>query len=150
MTSIKIKRTLSECGIKTTPQRIAVYQALHELGHATAEQITSRVHATLPSVTVGTIYNALECLWDNGLISKIHTQGNKMLFDISTHDHHHIFCEDTGMVVDFGDERLTEIIRNYVKESDTPHFDLTKINVQLTGRFRTNTPNNSNPIEQKK
>lgn len=52
---------LNAHGIKVTPQRIVVYAALEELGHASAEQITAKVHDTFPTVTVGTIYNVLEC-----------------------------------------------------------------------------------------
>lgn len=143
-TSQEIREILATSGIKVTPQRIAVYAALAELGHANAEQITARVHDTFPSVTIGTIYNVLECFSFNGVISKLNTSGNKMYFDISTHDHHHILCETTGEIVDFGDADLTELIRSYYQARQATNgedFELTDIRVQLIGNFKHNTNN---------
>lgn len=95
----------------------------------------SKVHVSFPSVTVGTIYNVLECFVGQGLIRKLHTGNNKMFFDISTHDHHHILCSQTGHIVDFGDDRLTRLIRDYFEQEGVEHFELENIHVQLTGQY---------------
>lgn len=148
--SEEIRTTLASNGIKVTPQRIAVYKALSELGHAHAEQITARVHDTFPTVTIGTIYNVLECFSSHGIISKLNTSDNKMYFDISTHDHHHILCEETGEIMDFGDSDLTELIRYYYETRHTQDtdFELSNIRVQLVGNFKHNQ-NQTTKIQSK-
>lgn len=150
-TDQQIRELLSDRGIKVTPQRIAVYTALAELGHASAEQIAARVHDSFPTITIGTIYNVLECFSSKGVISKLNTSDNKMYFDISVHDHHHILCEETGEIVDFGDADLTELVRSYYAEHKTQacgDFELTDIRVQLIGNFKHN--NNQSTKTQSK
>ncbi len=143
--SQEIRDMLTGHGIKVTPQRIAVYTALSELGHASAEQITARVHDSFPTVTVGTIYNVLECLSSNGVISKLNTSDNKMYFDVSIHDHHHILCEETGEILDFGDTELTEMVRSYYaahSAAGAEGFEVKDIRVQVIGNFKHNSNNN--------
>lgn len=151
-TSQQIRELLSAQGIKVTPQRIAVYEALAELGHASAEQITARVHGSFPTVTIGTIYNVLECFSSKGVISKLNTSDNKMYFDISVHDHHHILCEETGEIVDFGDAELTEMIRSYYAKHKLEcgeGFELSDIRVQLIGNFKHSNNNQTTKTQSK-
>ena len=144
--SQQIREMLNAHGIKVTPQRIAVYAALEELGHASAEQITAKVHDTFPTVTVGTIYNVLECFSTKGVISKLNTSDNKMYFDVNIHDHHHLLCEETGEILDFGDRELTELVRAYYashRMAGTGGFEVTDIRVQVIGNFRHNRSNHN-------
>lgn len=138
-TGHNIRTILASSGIRVTPQRIAIYTALSELGHATAEQITAKVHSSFPTVTIGTMYNVLACFLSVKLISKLNTSDNKMYFDINTHDHHHMQCEKTGQITDFGNAELTELIHSYYetnREKSHPNFELTDIRVQLIGNFK--------------
>lgn len=151
--SQEIREILSTHGIKVTPQRIAVYSALAELGHASAEQITAKVHDSFPTVTIGTIYNVLECFSTRGVISKLNTSDNKMYFDINVHDHHHLLCEETGEIMDFGDSELTELVRSYYASRGTGEadgFEVTDIRVQVIGNFKQNSRNNQTTKTQSK
>ncbi|WP_274956775.1 Fur family transcriptional regulator [Millionella massiliensis] len=136
----EIREILTSHGIKVTPQRIAVYTALEELEHANAEQISVKVHDQFPTVTVGTIYNTLDRLSSTGVISKLNTSDNKMYFDINVHDHHHLLCEETGEIVDFGDAELTELVRNYfaTHPHSGPKFEVNDIRIQIIGNFKQN------------
>lgn len=132
----EIKEKLSARGVKVTPQRMAVYKALSELEHASAEQIAARVHEQFPTVTTGTIYNVLDCFVENRIISRLNTSGNKMLFDVNVHDHHHLLCEETGEVKDFGDEELTDLVRLYfLARRGKEDFQIKDIRVQFIGNF---------------
>lgn len=137
----EIKELLNAHGIKVTPQRIAVYTALEKLGHASAEEITAQVHDSFPTVTVGTIYNVLDRFSKTGVISKLNTSDNKMYFDVNILDHHHILCEETGEIIDFGDSELTQLVRTYL--ASHPHsgaeFEVNDIRVQIIGTFKQKT-----------
>lgn len=151
-TSQEIREMLTAHSIKVTPQRIAVYAALAELGHATAERIAAKVHVSFPTVTVGTIYNVLECFSSNGVISKLNTSDNKMYFDINVHDHHHMLCEETGEILDFGDRELTELVRSYYashRMTGTDGFEVKDIRVQVIGNFKHNDNNQTTKTQTK-
>ncbi|MDD6209957.1 MAG: transcriptional repressor [Bacteroidales bacterium] len=131
----KIKKFFTEKKIKTTPQRIAVYQAMKTLKHACAEDVIEEVRKKNPTITVGTIYNVLECLAENRIIARILTGNNKMYFDINTKEHHHLYSEKTHRIEDFEDTGLTELIRRYMNSKKIDGFKLEDIKVQLVGTF---------------
>ena len=121
--------------LKITSQRIAVYRALEALCHACAEEVIAQVHKTFPTVTVGTIYNVLECLAANKIISKVLTGGNRMYFDINPNEHHHLYSEKNHRIEDFEDAALSELIRDYMRSKKIKGFELREIRVQLIGDF---------------
>ena len=114
---------------------MAVYRAMRVLGHACAEEVAGEVRKTTPTTTVGTIYNALDCLVEHGLLAKIQTTDNKMYFDINTREHYHLYCEKTHRIEDFEDEGLARIIRAYLARNSVPGFRVTGTRLQLTGTF---------------
>ena len=130
-----IKDIFSKNNLKITLQRIAVYKAMETLGHACAEEVISEVHKSNPTIPVSTIYNALDSLASNHIISRILTGGNKMYFDVSTHEHHHLYCEDNHRIEDFDDTGLTELIKKYMHLKKIEGFDLREVKVQLIGDF---------------
>lgn len=129
------KEILLGRGIKITPQRIAVYGTLSELGHACAEQIIDKVHQKSPTITVATIYNVLDCFVKGGVISMVNTAQNRMYFDITTDDHHHLLSTDSQRVDDFHDPKLDTMIRDYLSSIKIDNFQLEGISIQLKGKF---------------
>lgn len=136
MQTIKeIQRIFSERRIKVTPQRIAVYQALEALGHACADEVAEQVVQAAPTISIGTIYNTLDCLLDHGLIARVNTGNNKKYYDINTHPHAHLYCESTHRIGDFDDPGLEEVIREYLSRRPIEGFRLVDVKVQLFGDF---------------
>ena len=131
----EIQQLFSERGIKVTPQRIAVYQALRALGHACADEVVEQVHLSAPTISIGTIYNTLDCLLENSLIAKVNTGNNKKYYDINTHPHSHLYCERTHRIGDFDDPGLEEVIRRYIASRPVKGFRLADVKVQLLGEF---------------
>ena len=131
-----IKNTFKQKKIKITPQRIAVYYAVEALGHASAEEVFAEVMKMHPTITIATIYNTLECLANNNIISRVMTQGNKMLFDIRTADHHHLYSPTDHKIQDFEDPELTELIQDYIKSKNIEDFEINEIKIQLIGVFK--------------
>src|SRR3954466_15194880 len=95
-----IRATLRGHGLRATPQRLAVHDALHTLGrHATAEEVLERVTGTVPGVSLPTVYAALDVLADLGLAARVHA-GRAIRYDPRADPHHHLVCEACGAVVD--------------------------------------------------
>ncbi|MBQ4280277.1 MAG: transcriptional repressor [Rikenellaceae bacterium] len=122
-------------GIKVTVPRLAVYEAMRELGHASADQLIRKVQQNAPAVTVGTIYNVLECFTEHGLIRQIFSRDNKMYFDINTSPHYHLYDQNGMRIEDYNDPELERILGDYFRRKPVEGFTISEIRLKLVGRF---------------
>ena len=53
------KHELREKGLRLTPQRELVLNAVRELGHATPEEVAEKVRSTHPGINLSTVYRNL-------------------------------------------------------------------------------------------
>lgn len=121
--------------MKVTPQRVAVFEALSILGHASTDEIIRKIQETSPFISPATIYNTLEKFVQEKLISRIPTDGNKVFFDITEPSHVHLVSEDHAKVCDLDDSGLQRMIEEYLFGLPIPKFTLSRIQVNLVGRF---------------
>ena len=57
------KTSLKRHGLKATPQRLAVHEAMMKLGHASADMVTEEIRKNgTTKVTVASVYNILSNL----------------------------------------------------------------------------------------
>jgi Fur family ferric uptake transcriptional regulator len=86
-------------GLRVTPQRRLVVDAVAGLGHSTPEQICERVQQELPSVNLSTVYRTLELLEDLGVVSHTHLGHGAPTYHPASHaDHLHLVCRRCGGV----------------------------------------------------
>jgi len=86
-------------GLRVTPQRRLVADAVDTLGHSTPEQICERVQQELPSMNLSTVYRTLELLEDLGLVSHTHLGHGAPTYHPAAHaDHLHLVCRRCGAV----------------------------------------------------
>jgi Fur family ferric uptake transcriptional regulator len=86
-------------GLRVTPQRRLVVEAVEALGHSTPEQICERVQQELPSVNLSTVYRTLELLEDLGVVSHTHLGHGAPTYHPASHaDHLHLVCRRCGGV----------------------------------------------------
>jgi len=131
----KIRNNLMEHGLKVTPQRIAVYEALCELNnHPTADNIIQYVLKKHPYISAATVYNTLETFTRKCLINKVKTEHDVMRYDAMLEKHHHLYCEDTGEIIDYRNAELNMLIENFFSENSVPGFEIKDINLQIVGK----------------
>ncbi len=130
----EIKKILTRYGLKATPQRIVVYFAMRELGHASADMVYQRASSELATLTVATVYNVLESFVEVGLLQRRMSSNNKMYMDVNTYNHCHLYCEETHTYKDYDDPELMLMIHNHFRNKKIRGFDLYRIDVQLVGR----------------
>ena len=128
-----LKKIIQASGLKATPQRIAILNAMKTLGHASADMVSSELSKIFPSLTVATVYNVLESFVDRGLLAKRFSSNNKMYFDINTYNHAHLYEETTNSYKDYDDPELIELVNNYFAEKNIPGFNLKNVEIQLVG-----------------
>ena len=88
-------------GLRITPQRVAVFEALHESsGHPTAESIYQTVAVDQPSISLKTVYQTLNDLTEMGEIRRLDLGSAATRFDPNTNDHHHLVCDECGVMID--------------------------------------------------
>ena len=88
-------------GLRLTEPRRAVYEALCERSHATADDVLARVLTAVPGTSLQSVYNALSDFADAGLVRRIEPAGHPGLFELRVNDnHHHLVCTECGTVVD--------------------------------------------------
>jgi len=97
-------------GMHVTPQRLAVYRALLESDdHPSPEVLFRRVKKVMPSLSLATIYKALETLEQLGVIEEVATASDAKRFDANCEQHHHLVCTRCDKVVDLYDARFDRL-----------------------------------------
>lgn len=88
-------------GLKITPQRLSVFDALHACDdHPTAEQVYQQVIQSIPSVSMRTVYQTLNDLVAMGELDALRNADEATRFDLRTDHHHHALCDVCGAVID--------------------------------------------------
>ena len=102
MLSSILPQRLRENGLRPTRQRLALARLLLENGnrHVTAEQLHGEARAAAIPVSLATVYNTLHQFTDCGLLREVVVEPGCSYFDTNTDDHHHFFCELSGMLQD--------------------------------------------------
>ena len=97
---LALRRTLHERGLRMTPQRQLVLDAVRALRHATPEQVCHRVQDTTPTVNITTIYRALDLLEELGLVRHTHLGHGAPVYSAEAHEHLHLVCHRCGRVTE--------------------------------------------------
>jgi Fur family peroxide stress response transcriptional regulator len=132
---LTIKQKIRESGLKATPQRIAIYDAMQKLGHASADMVVEELNNVFPSLTIATIYNVLDSFVERGLVVRRYSSNNKMYFDVNTYEHAHFYDMNTNMHVDFTDPELIKLVTDYVNAKGLGNFKLSTVDIQLIGEM---------------
>lgn len=129
-----IRNKLSEKGLKITPQRIVVLEAVYKLNnHPTADNIIEHIHKSHPNIATGTVYNVLDTLVENHVIKKVKTDEDVMRYDGIMDPHHHIYCSRSNLIGDYVDQELDELLNEYFKSKKIAGFEIEEIALQIRG-----------------
>ncbi len=132
----QLREKLVRKGLKVTPQRLAILEAIHKLNnHPTAESIADYLKASQPNIALGTIYKVLDALVANQLIKKVTTEAGKMRYDGLVEHHHHLYCVECDLIEDYVDEELNQLVASYFKNKRIKGFHVKDIVLQINGTF---------------
>lgn len=129
-------KKLAEKGLKITPQRISILEAIYSLNnHPTAENIIEYIHKKHPNIATGTVYKVLETLIETGLVKKVTTDRDVMRYDGVTENHHHLYCIECDIIEDYNDSELDHILEKYFESKKIPGFEIQEFVLQIKGTF---------------
>ena len=99
-----------EAGLKLTPQRLEIYRELAQAqDHPSAEMLYQRIIATLPTISLDTVYRTFATLEKHRLISRVQTVESQARFEAKMTRHHHAICIHCGAITDFTWHSFDEI-----------------------------------------
>lgn len=131
-----IREALSEKGLKITPQRMSILEAIYSLNnHPTADNIIEYIRESHPNIATGTVYKVLETLVDNKLIRRVKTDRDIMRYDGVIENHHHLYCSECDLIEDYMDEELDELLKDYFRNKKFKGFKMEDIVLQIRGTF---------------
>ncbi len=118
---------LREKGLRLTPQRELVLNAVRELGHATPEDVAAKIHKTHPGINLSTVYRNLETLENVGLVQHTHLgHGGATYHAAEELTHLHLVCGKCGSVGDAPIEAAANFVNtlsdDYGFKTDVTHF----------------------------
>ncbi|GJL64508.1 MAG: transcriptional repressor [Nitrospirales bacterium] len=110
ISSETIRQRFKDQGLKSTPQRTAIYKALMETtSHPTAEDLYQHVSQDYPMISQNTVYYTLGVLQQAGLLREVNVGHDRARYDGNLTPHHHLICHGCKSIVDVMDKKLNEI-----------------------------------------
>ena len=120
MNQQEIAERLREWGVRVTPQRLAIAEAvLNSADHPSVQQIYERVRDHFPSMTLATIYSTLDVLERSGLIQQLpFPQFSR--YESNLDPHVNLVCVQCGNVMDatVGQETVVRLKEQISSESN--------------------------------
>lgn len=102
-----IEKLLQDRGVLPTSQRVEVASVLlAKPQHLSAEQILDELRERGGSVSKATVYNTLKLFSQQGLARELNVDPSRLIYDSTTHAHHHFYNEDTGELSDIEPDQL--------------------------------------------
>lgn len=126
----ELRGTLHQRGMRMTPQRQMVLDAVRQLGHATPEAICTRVQTTSPAVNISTVYRTLDLLEDLRLVRHTHLGHGAPTYSSEDHGHVHLVCHRCQSLIEIDSRQLAPLS---VAMADQHGFVLDPAHLALSG-----------------
>ena len=131
----EFKEILRTHSLKATPQRLAVHEAMMELGHASADMVTEVIKAKgTAKVTLASVYNILTQMAMLKVYNYRLSANNKMYFDVNTFKHIHMYDRENHTFRDVVDDDLVALIESYLSRKRVKGYKIEGFDIQLVGK----------------
>ena len=131
----EFKEILKRHSLKATPQRLAVHEAMVELGHASADMVTDTIKAKgTAKVTLASVYNILTHMAMLKVYNYRLSANNKMYFDVNTFKHIHHYDQENHVFKDVIDDELVSLLESYLGRKRVKGYKIEGIDIQLVAR----------------
>ncbi|MDD5327137.1 MAG: transcriptional repressor [Phycisphaerae bacterium] len=129
--SDKFEARCHKAGLKVTPQRIAVYNALiGSKEHPSADTLWRKVRKTFPNISLDTVNRTLLTLAEIGAAFIVEGSGDVKRFDGCLENHQHFRCVKCKKIIDFHHKPFDNIP---VPKSISGKYTVLKKTVYLEG-----------------
>lgn len=128
----QFKNLLKDAGMKATPQRLAVHDAMMVLGHASADMVADYISKnSQTSIAVASVYNILSGLADLRIYSRRLSSSNKMFFDVNSSKHIHLYDTRFNEYLDIPDNDVLALVESKFKGRKFKGYKIDGIDIQI-------------------
>ena len=128
-----LAQKLSSVGLRNTPQREVVYDALlKKRDHPTADEVYARVKPQLSGISLATVYNCLETLVQCDLVRAVNFERGPTRYCPNLAPHAHFHDESTGATHDI---EMPAALLAKIKAILPPGYDADAIEVTFRGKL---------------
>lgn len=97
----EIRDKLKKAGLKITPQRIEIYQAVIKCGHhPSADTVFKIIHKDNPGISFDTVNRTLLNFADCGIFNIVEGYNSARYYDHIIDEHHHYRCSNCNVIFD--------------------------------------------------
>ena len=122
--------------VRPTPQREVVLKViLEKRDHPTADEIFARVKASMPTISLATVYNCLDALVQGGLVRSVNFERGPTRYCPNLHPHAHFHDEATGATHDI---ELPAELLTQVKTILPAGYDASTVEIIFRGKAAAN------------
>ena len=133
----QLRARLRDKGLKATPRRMLILEAITELNnHPAADEIVRYIRSRNLNIATATVYKALDILVAKNVINKVETEKNRIRYDAIPEPHHHLISTETGLITDYQNDEIHNILREYFEKNKIDEFEIEEIKLQITGKFK--------------
>lgn len=128
----EFKKKLKAQHLKATAQRLAVHEAMMQLGHASADMVADAIREKgTTSITSASVYNILSHLAYLGIYHYRFSSNNKMYFDVVTAPHIHLYDTVSNEFKDIVDEEIMGLVNERMKNRRFKGFKIDGVDIQI-------------------
>ncbi len=129
----RIERLCVERGLKMTGQRRLIARVLSGAeDHPDVEELYRRAVTQDSRISIATVYRTVRLLEEKGILERHDFGGGRARYEPAEHgEHHHLIDIDTGLVLEFSDDRHQELAREIAARLG---FELVGHRLELFGR----------------
>lgn len=127
-----LSHQLKACDVRPTPQREVVLKViLEKRDHPTADEIFARAKASMPTLSLATVYNCLDALVQGGLVRSVNFERGPTRYCPNLHPHAHFHDETTGSTHDID---LPAALVGQVKAILPAGYDASSVEIIFRGK----------------
>ena len=128
----ELLKKCTDAGIRMTSQRALIIETLLESDdHPDADRVYRRAVERDGSISLPTVYRALNLFEGAGIIKKINMNDGKARFEPVRNDHDHLIDADNGHIHEFQNKELKKILDSIAKEMG---YEVIEHRIEIVGR----------------
>ena len=128
----ELLKKCTDAGIRMTAQRALIIETLLESDdHPDADRVYRRAVDRDQSISLPTVYRALNLFEGAGIIKKINMNDGKARFEPVRNDHDHLIDADNGHIHEFQNQELKQILDSIAKEMG---YEVIEHRIEIVGR----------------
>ncbi len=132
MVQAELLKKCTDAGIRMTAQRSLIIETLLESDdHPDADRVYRRAVERDQSISLPTVYRALNLFEGAGIIKKINMNDGKARFEPVRNDHDHLIDADNGLIHEFQNKELKKILDSIAKEMG---YEVIEHRIEIVGR----------------